>query len=99
MPTYLFLLLAPVASTTVTIDWVTVAGAANACDVHGAGCFGAVATNYRISRTEVTNAQYTEFLDAKAASDPNALYSLSMGSGFGGIIGTVPESTRHCDVL
>ena len=44
-----------------------------------------MATEYRISTTEVTNAQYAEFLNAKAATDPNALYNTSMGSGFGGI--------------
>ncbi|MBW2692149.1 MAG: SUMF1/EgtB/PvdO family nonheme iron enzyme [Deltaproteobacteria bacterium] len=88
LPTSLFLLLAPVASAVVTIDWVTVGGAGNACDVQAVGCFGAVATTYRISKTEVTNGQYVEFLNAKAASDPNGLYSTSMGpggSGFGGI--------------
>ncbi len=85
LPTSLFLLLAPVASAVVTIDWVTVGGAGNACDVRPTGCFGAVATSYRISKTEVTNAQYAEFLNEKAASDPNGLYQTSMGSGFGGI--------------
>ncbi|MFQ5699231.1 MAG: SUMF1/EgtB/PvdO family nonheme iron enzyme [Myxococcota bacterium] len=54
----------------------------NAADTTG---FGAVAQSYRISKTEVTNAQYAEFLNAKAASDPLALYNTSMGSGFGGI--------------
>jgi len=80
----LFLLLAGSASA-VTIDWVTVGGAGNTCDVQSQGCFGAVAQSYRISKTEVTNAQYAEFLNAKAAADPNALYNTNMGSGTGGI--------------
>jgi formylglycine-generating enzyme required for sulfatase activity len=54
----------------------------NAADITG---FGAVATAYRISETEVTNAQYAEFLNAKAASDPLALYNTNMGAGIGGI--------------
>ena len=69
----------------VTLDWVTVGDPGNACDVQSQGCFGSVANTYRISRHEVTNAQYAEFLNAKAASDSLDLYNLSMGSGFGGI--------------
>lgn len=40
---------------------------------------GAVAYSYRIGQTEVTNAQYTEFLNAVAASDPYGLYDTDMG--------------------
>jgi formylglycine-generating enzyme required for sulfatase activity len=36
--------------------------------------------NYRIATTEVTNAQYAEFLNAKAASDPLQLWNSNMGS-------------------
>lgn len=82
----LVLLLAPMsASAVVTFDWVTIGDPGNACDTQSQGCFGSVATSYRISKTEVTNAQYAEFLNEKAVSDPNGLYSTSMGSGFGGI--------------
>jgi len=45
----------------------------NACDTQTQSCFGAVAYSYRISKYEVTNAQYAEFLSAKAASDPLGL--------------------------
>jgi formylglycine-generating enzyme required for sulfatase activity len=76
-----FLLLAPAASA-VTIDWVTVGDPGNAADTTG---FGSVSEVYRISETEVTNAQYAEFLNAKAASDPLGLYNTTMGSGYGGI--------------
>jgi len=73
--------LAP-AAPAVTLDWVTVGDPGNAADTTG---FGSVSEVYRISETEVTNAQYAEFLNAKAASDPLALYNTSMGSGLGGI--------------
>lgn len=78
------LLLSPAASA-VDIDWVSVEGAGNDCDPQMAGCFGAVADVYQIARTEVTNSQYAEFLNAVAASDPNALYSHAMGLFPGGI--------------
>ena len=67
----------------VTIDWVTVGNPGNTADTTG---FGAVVATYRISRTEVTNSQYTEFLNAVAAADPNALYDTKMStSTHGGI--------------
>ena len=78
-------LFAPTASAEVVIDWVTVGDPGNACEIQSQGCFGAVAEPYRISKFEVTNAQYAEFLNAVAVTDTNALYSTNMGSGFGGI--------------
>ena len=78
----LLLFLLAESASAVTIDWVSVGGAGNTADTTG---YGAVAQGYRISKTEVTNGQYTEFLNAKAAADPEALYNTSMGSGFGGI--------------
>ncbi len=74
------------ASAEVTFDWVTVGDPGNACDTQPQqGCFGSVDYVYRISKYEVTNSQYAEFLNAKAVSDPLSLYDPSMGSGFGGI--------------
>jgi len=67
------------------IDWVTVGDPGNACDRTLHGCFGAVAEVFRISTTEVTNAQYAEFLNAKALSDPLGLYDERMSSRSGGI--------------
>lgn len=68
----------------VTIPTVPVGNAGNAADTTG---YGAVAYDYRIGTTEVTNAQYVEFLNAKAASDPLGLYSGEMTSlVYGGII-------------
>jgi formylglycine-generating enzyme required for sulfatase activity len=71
----------------VAIDWVTVGDPGNACDPQSQGCFGAVDYTYQVSKYEVTNAQYAEFLNAVASSDPNGLYSTRMGSDedFGGI--------------
>jgi formylglycine-generating enzyme required for sulfatase activity len=67
----------------VTIDWVPVGNANNlpdtATNCWAANC-GSVDHAYSISKYEVTNAQYAEFLNAKAASDPLGLYNESMGS-------------------
>lgn len=52
---------------------------------------GSVGYTYQISTYEVTVGQYTEFLNATAASDPYGLYSVSMGTG-GGI--GIPIITR-----
>jgi formylglycine-generating enzyme required for sulfatase activity len=73
------LLLASSASS-VTIDWVAVGDPGNACDPQSLDCFGSVAYPYLISKYEVTNVQYAEFLNAKAASDPLDLYSTSMAA-------------------
>jgi sulfatase modifying factor 1 len=70
----------------VTIDWISVGDPGNAADTTG---FGAVSNVYRISKTEVTNAQYAEFLNAVAVShDQRAVYHTSMEPTltlFGGI--------------
>ncbi len=71
----------------VTFDWATVGNAGNAADTTG---FGAVAYTYRISKTEVTNAQYTEFLNAVDATAANSLglFTPLMAGNFGGIENT-----------
>ena len=63
----------------VNIDYVTVGNAGNAADTTG---YGAVAYAYKIGKYEVTNAQYTAFLNAVDPSGANAngIYSTSMGS-------------------
>lgn len=74
------------AAATVTFDWVTVGGPGNACDDEPSfGCYGAVDYFYRIAKYEVTNAQYAEFLNAKAAADPLELYNPDMAAVPGGI--------------
>jgi sulfatase modifying factor 1 len=70
----------------VTMDWTPIGNPANACDQQSQGCFGSVGYSYSIGTYEVTNAQYAEFLNAKAKSDPLGLYSTNMGvAGSGGI--------------
>ncbi len=68
----------------ITIDTVLVGNTGNLPYDTG---LGAVDYEYRIGTTEVTNAQYAAFLNAKAASDPLGLYDMFMGfpSAFGGI--------------
>ena len=87
------LLLSSTAQATVIFDWATVGNPGNANDVvHGGNpAAGAVSTTYRIAKHEVTNTQYTEFLNAKAATngDVLALYNTSMSSNArGGITRT-----------
>jgi len=74
------------AASALDIEFVTVGNPGNACDPQGVGrCFGAVGYSYRIAAHEVTNAQYAEFLNAKAASDPLGLYNPDMAGNEGGI--------------
>ena len=86
--------IAPPASS-VIIDWVEIGDPGNLCDPQSQGCFGAVADVYFISRTEVTNEQYAEFLNAVAApTDPKALFSTLMNSPPGGITRTGASGCR-----
>jgi len=68
----------PEAQADVIIDMTTIGDAGNAADEHWWGSHGSVDYDYQISTYEVTVAQYTEFLNAVAASDPNELYDSSM---------------------
>lgn len=73
------------------LDTVLVGNPGNAGNeegtLSGTKLHGAVAYEYRIGRTEVTNQQYVEFLNAVAASDPYELYNPQMGSDSrGGIV-------------
>ncbi len=83
---------ASTASANVTIDWVTVADPGNACEVQSQGCFGAVAEIYRISKYEVTNAQYAEFLNVVAVADPNGLYNTGTANPSPGFHGGITRS-------
>ena len=65
------------AQATVTMDWVAVGNAGNAADSTG---YGGVSDVYQISTYEVTAGQYTEFLNAVAATDTYWLYNASMWS-------------------
>ena len=70
----------PEARADVIIDMTYIGNAGNAADEHWWGSHGSVDYDYEISTYEVTVAQYTEFLNAVAASDPNGLWSENMGS-------------------
>jgi poly(3-hydroxybutyrate) depolymerase/formylglycine-generating enzyme required for sulfatase activity len=67
----------------VQFEWLTVGNPGNAADISSG--FGAVDHSFLIAKYEVTNAQYAQFLNAKAVTDPLNLYSVSMGAGAGGI--------------
>ena len=69
----------------ILFDWATVGDAGNAPSTNapgavGSGGEGSVDYEYRISKHEVTNEQYAEFLDAVALEDPHALFHPDMGS-------------------
>jgi formylglycine-generating enzyme len=61
----------------VNIETVPVGNPGNAAD---STVYGAVAYEYNIGKYEVTAGQYTEFLNAVAATDTYGLYSTSMDS-------------------
>lgn len=75
----------PAMADLVTFDFAHVGNAGNAADPQTG--YGAVSYNYAISKTEVTNAQYTKFLNAVDPTGANALalYFFQMADNFGGI--------------
>jgi len=85
----------------VTIDWVAVGDPGNADDVQPfIRCypeedryFGSVAYDYCISKYEVTNTQYVEFLNAVAATDTYGLYDTRMG--LLGVISVPPDESTY----
>jgi len=70
----------------VSIDWVPIGDPGNAADFPFTNCerqdgfCGVVSYNYYISKYDITNAQYAEFLNAKAVTDPFGLYESQMGA-------------------
>jgi formylglycine-generating enzyme required for sulfatase activity len=89
---FLRMMLFTVAARAVTIPIVPIGNPSNPPDTRYIDGYrpsgvGAVANLFFIGQTEVTNAQYVEFLNAVAAADPYGLYSTSMGSStWGGIV-------------
>lgn len=75
---------------TVTIPTAPVGNIGNASEATPNGPYGGVGYAYNIGATEVTNAQYTAFLNAVAWDDTNSLYSTGMSGAFGGITRTGP---------
>jgi sulfatase modifying factor 1 len=71
-------LVAPLTASAVTIAWSPVGNPGNAPDP--ATGFGAVPYNYSIGTYDVTVGQYTDFLNAVAATDTYALYKTSMAT-------------------
>jgi hypothetical protein len=73
--TLLLFMLVASSTSAVTVEWTFVGNPGNPCDPSGAPnvlgfkpCAGAVVYEFNIGTYEVTNAQYTEFLNAKGAS-------------------------------
>ena len=97
--------LASAASAQISIPTVTIGNPGNAGEVTTNGTYGAVSYAYNIATTEVTNAQYTAFLNAVAATDTQALYNTNMSGSLGGIVrsgssgsytyATVPSRANH----
>ena len=93
----------------VTFDWVTIDDPGNPPDDAVMDCcresrgltgFGSVHYVYRIARTELTNAQYAEFLNAVASvEDPNALFNTRLRDvlrqGSAGSYSYVPKAGRE----
>lgn len=77
----------PSATNALHIDTVPVGNPGNAAQLMPQGTFGDVAYEYRIGKTEISNAQYVEFLNTAAKSDTYGLYSDSMATDTrGGIV-------------
>ena len=85
----LSLLIASSASA-VSMAWTPIGIPGNACDSQPQGCFGTVGYAYSIGTYDVTNAQYAEFLNAKAASDPLGLYNTNMANS--GLMGGITRT-------
>jgi len=62
----------------VTIDWVTVGNPGNDPDPATGSRYGAVNYGFRMAKYLVTIQQYTDFLNAVAATDPFGLYDENM---------------------
>lgn len=85
-------LIASVVYAEVSFEWAIVGNPGNPPDPLNTGLIdtiGTVEETYLISRNEVTNAQYVEFLNAVASTDSNGLFSPNMESNpRGGIVRT-----------
>jgi formylglycine-generating enzyme required for sulfatase activity len=80
------LLAVPSIAAGVTIETVPIGHPGNPGDPHLFGEYGSVGYEFRMGKTEVTNAQYVEFLNAVAVDDPNGLWASSMHPSLGGAI-------------
>jgi formylglycine-generating enzyme len=74
--------LSPLAIASPAVQWLSVGDLDNPPGPFGSGSVG---YEYRIARDEVTNAQYAQFLNARATiGDPLRLYNASMGTDLRG---------------
>jgi len=87
----------------VNMVYITVGDPGNVGELSGAGAggygpdrvCGAVDYTYKIGKYEVTNAQYSEFLNAVAnLGDPYVLYNPNMGAGWDDIGGICRSGSR-----
>lgn len=62
----------------VNYETVTVGDVGNAPDPATGSLYGSVNYEYQIGKYLVTNTQYADFLNNKAASDPNGLFNINM---------------------
>lgn len=75
----------------VTIQWTDVADSGNAGELQATGTYGSVGAAFRIGTVEVTNSQYTEFLNATAATDAHSLYNSPL-MGLSGLQGGITRA-------
>ena len=76
-------LAAPLAHAGVNIETVYVGDAGNPNDsgnTNEPNTYGGVSYGYHVGTYEVTNTQYTDFLNAVAATDPHGLYNTNMAT-------------------
>tara|TARA_B110000003_G_scaffold180836_1_gene179987 strand:- start:33 stop:944 length:912 start_codon:yes stop_codon:yes gene_type:complete len=79
------------ATAAIEIDTVQVGNKGNAND---STSYGGVVYDYHIGTYEVTNSQYTAFLNATAATDTHSLYNSSMGINRAGSSGSYTYSEK-----
>ncbi|HSV16357.1 MAG TPA: SUMF1/EgtB/PvdO family nonheme iron enzyme [Tepidisphaeraceae bacterium] len=76
-----------------SLEFVGIGDPGNAADTKvmsdGTTGYGAVSYSYQLGKFDVTAAQYSQFLNAVAKSDPNGLYDTNMANGFLGPCGIV----------
>jgi formylglycine-generating enzyme len=65
-----------------SLSFVTVGDPGNVADPATGGTLGSVGYTYQMGTYDVTLAQYTQFLNAVAATDTYGLYNSAMGTGF-----------------
>ena len=78
----------------ITYDLVTVGNAGNANDSATGNLYGGVAYDYAIGTYDVTIGQYTDFLNAVAATDTYSLCNASMATVSPSQAGLTPHSQR-----